>query len=512
MGWRDARISCPLVTTNAQPVANGAKRLSARAGIFSAMPLPSPTSTHSPRVAILGAGITGLTTAWHLKQAGFTPVVFEKAARVGGAIRAVRTDGWLHELGPNSLLEGSAEVNAFVDALGLGARRVYAAPEARNRYIFRDDRLVPMPASPGGFASTSLFSLRAKLALLGEPWRKPAPADADESVADFVVRRLGREFLDYAVNPFVGGVYAGDPERLSVRHAFPKLHALEQEHGSLLRGALKRRNTSGGPKGRIYSFPHGLEELPRAIATALGDAVRLRTSVRAVRLREAGWELEVETDEEVTIEDFSVVVCALPATALAALNFEGTPAAGRLAALREIEHPPVASVFTGFKRSDVLHPLDGFGVLVPQVEHRLTLGSLFSSTLFPGRAPEGHVAITSFVGGMREPELVQLDDRELLRVVQAELSRMIGARGTPVFTHIQRWSRAIPQYVLGYDRFKNAIAAMERAAPGLFIGGNCRDGISLANCVESGKRLTTCVATFLQSRGVYHAPLAAALN
>ncbi len=451
------------------------------------------STSFSRRIAILGGGITGLTAAWHLQRAGFSPIVLEKSARVGGAIGAVRSDVWLHELGPNSLLESSAEVAAFIDELGLAGRRLYAAPAAKQRYIVRGGRLVAMPTSPLGFAGTKLFSWPAKLGLMGEPWRRRGPMDREESVADFVLRRLGREFLDYAINPFVGGVYAGDPTRLSVRHAFPKLHALEQEHGSLIRGALKRRNVSGGPKGQIFSFPNGLSELPNALANVLGDAVHLRTEVKAIRRTESAWEIECETGDRKWREECAAVVCALPADALASLTIEGVPEAHQLAILREIEHPPVASVFTGYKRSDVLHPCDGFGLLVPQVERRLILGTLFSSTLFPNRAPEGYVGMTSFVGGMRDPELAGLNDSELVRMVHVELSRLVGVRGAPVFTHVHTWPRAIPQYTLGYQRFKDAIASVEASTPGLFIGGNCRDGISLTNCIESGRRLADAV-------------------
>jgi oxygen-dependent protoporphyrinogen oxidase len=456
-----------------------------------ALPQSSPSGQ---RIAVLGGGITGLTAAWHLRRAGFLPVVFEQAAQPGGAIGAVRQDGWLHELGPNSLLEGSADVAAFIDEVGLGARRLYAADAAKQRYIVRDGRMVAMPASPPAFLTTKLFSLRAKLALMGEPWRAPAAADSQESVADFVLRRLGREFLDYAINPFVGGVYAGDPALLSVRHAFPKLHALEQEHGSLLRGAWARRNASGGPKGRIFSFPDGLEELPLALARPLGEALRLRHRVVSVARSAAGWRVEFEAAAGRGEENFAAVVCALPAGVLAKLRFEGVAAASGLAVLAEVKHPAVASVFMGFTRAQVAHPLDGFGVLVPQVEQRKLLGTLFSSTLFPGRAPEGHVALTTFVGGMRDPQLARLDEPELLRTVQGELAALLGVQGAPVFTRVQRWPQAIPQYTLDYQRFKDAITAAEASAPGLFIGGNSRDGISMANCIESGRRLAGAVA------------------
>ncbi len=459
-----------------------------------------PSNIPTLPIAILGGGITGLTAAWHLQRAGAPVVVFEALPTPGGAIGSTRHDGWLQEAGPNSLLEGSTEVATFIDAIGLGSRRLYAADSAKNRYVVRGGKLVPMPASPVGFLKTKLFSFRAKLGLLGEPFRARSAADGAESVAQFVERRLGREFLDYAVNPFVGGVYAGDPRQLSVRYAFPKLHALEQEHGSLLRGALKRRNTSGGPKGRIFSFPEGLAELPRALAKSLGGSMRLSSRVNAIRRTEGHWAVDTECRGENRTGKFSAVICALPADALTSLRFEGVTGAERLAALREIPHPAVVSIFTGFRREDVAHPLDGFGLLVPEVEQRRILGSLFSSTLFPGRAPPGHVAITTFIGGVRSPQLAQLDDAALKQVVREELGELLGVRGDPAFFNVRRWPRAIPQYTLGYARFKAIFEAVESSAPGLYIGGNARDGISLANCIASGRRLAVAAGATSEQR------------
>ncbi len=451
-----------------------------------------------PRIAVLGGGLTGLTAAWELRRAGFAPVVFERASRAGGAIGAWRDDGWLHELGPNSLLE-TPEVATFVADLGLAERKRYAAPEARRRYICRDGKLVAMPTSPLAFATTRLFSLRAKLGLLLEPWRPRRADDEDESVADFVVRRLGREFLDYAVNPFVGGVYAGDPRRLAVRHAFPKLDALERKYGSLLRGALALRNTSGGPANRMFSFPDGLAETIRALMAQLAGSVRLDTRIDRIRRLADGWELELESAGTHRTEKFAAVISAVPADALARLPFANVPGAERLNQLQAIEQPPVASVFVGYRRADVKHPLDGFGFLVPEVEQHLVLGALFSSTLFAGRAPEGNVALTAFVGGARCPSRFEHSDDEILGFVQADLSRLAGVRAAPVVTHVQRWPRAIPQYTLGYQRFKDAIAAFEANAPGCFIGGNARDGISLANCIGSGRRLARATARYLDA-------------
>lgn len=440
-------------------------------------------------VAVIGGGITGLTAAWHLKQRGRDVTVFEAAPVAGGAIRSHRDDGWLHEAGPNSLMEGSAAVATFIDAIGLGARRIYAAEAAKNRYIVRGGGLMALPTSPLGFLKTRLFSTRAKIRLLSEPFRARSTSNAEESVATFVERRLGREFLDYAINPFVGGVYAGDPRQLSVRHAFPKLHALEQKHGSLFRGALKQRNASGGPKGRIFSFPNGLAELPNAIVRSLGDAIWLSTRVIQVRRAEKCWEIVSDSRGHSRVSQFSAVICALPADALAALPFKEVAGADRLSALREISHPPVVSVFTGFRRKEVVHALEGFGLLVPEVERRSILGTLFSSTLFPGRAPEEMVGLTSFVGGVRSPELASLDDVSLARLVGSELRELLGATGPVHYLDVRRWPRAIPQYTIGHGRYQEIFSAIEAVAPGLFIGGNARDGISIANCIESGIRL-----------------------
>jgi len=257
--------------------------------------------------------------------------------------------------------------------------------------------------------------------------------------------------------------------------------------------AFRRRNASGGPVGRIVSFPNGIEELPRAIAASLGDSLRTHSPVVRLRRIPSGWTVYSGPGEISPPHEFRAVICALPPDALAALTLEGVPRAERLALMKEIEQPPVASVFTGYRREDVAHPLDGFGVLAPRVEKRQILGTLFSSTLFPGRAPSGHVALTTFAGGALQPEVAGLDDRELLNRVRSELGHLLGVRNDPVFVSIRRWPRAIPQYNLGFEHFLDGYAAVEANAPGLFIGGNCRDGISLAYCMASGRRLADAV-------------------
>jgi oxygen-dependent protoporphyrinogen oxidase len=440
-------------------------------------------------VAVLGGGITGLSAAWHLRRRGIPVVVFEAGPRPGGVMGSVREGDWLLETGPNTLFENTPAITAFLDDLGLGARRLEAAPAAKKRYVVRAGRPVVLPDSLRRFATSPLLSWSAKLRLLGEPWHRRAPADRDESVAEFVTRRLGPEFLDYIVNPFVAGVFAGDPAALSVRQAFPKLHALEQEHGSLARGSLARRNASGGPRGRMVSFPDGLAEVPHALARTLSADLRLNHAVTHVGRTGPDWRVGFVSGGLRSEQSFSAVICALPPDVLAGLRFEGVPAAADLATLRTIPQPPVASVFLGCRRADVAHPLDGFGLLTPAVERRRILGTLFSSTLFPGRAPAGHVALTTFVGGTRQPELARASDGELLASVQAELCDLLGLRGAPVIARIQRWPRAIAQYVVGFQQFKDVCAAVERDAPGLFLGGTACDGVSLSHCIAAGARL-----------------------
>jgi protoporphyrinogen/coproporphyrinogen III oxidase len=440
-------------------------------------------------IAILGAGISGLSAAWNLERAGIQIGLFEVSGRAGGTIESIRRDGWMHEGGPNSVLEGPAEVAYLIKALGLEPRRLYAADAARSRYVVRRGRLEAMPTSAGAFLRSRLFSVWAKLRIASEFFRPPGRRTENESVAEFTLRRLGREFLDYAVDPFVAGVYAGDPTRLSVRHAFPKLLALERDHGSLLRGAIRRHNASGGPSGRLFSFPGGLEELPRALAESLGGSLRLQARILSVRRQDEEWMIAYERGGETREERFSAVICTLPGDALARLRFEGFENTVGLSVMGEIEHPPVASVFTGFRREDVSHALDGFGVLVPRAEGRSILGTLFSSTLFPGRAPAGHVALTTFVGGARQPAFGCLDDEALVGLVRTELAILLGVRAAPVFASVRRHARAIPQYTLDYDRYQAACAKVEASAPGLYIGGNCRDGVSLPACLASGRRL-----------------------
>lgn len=444
-------------------------------------------------IAILGGGLTGLAAARTLATRGRAVRLFEAAPRTGGVIQSeITPDGWLVEAGPNTLQLADASVRTLVTQLGLDRALQPARPEARHRYVRRDGRSWPLPLSPTALLATGLFSWRLKLRLLRELWRRPRIRNTDISLALLVEAHFGRELVDYVLQPFVGGVYAGDAARLSARHAFPGLWAAEQRFGSLLRGQLRtarERRDRGELKPEIVSFARGLQQLPDALAAALPPGV-VECSARVETLLPdpEGWKLVWTRGSETFAEPFRTVLLALPAPALARVTV-GPLAERPLAGLDAMDLPALSSVFLGYRRDQVGHPLDGFGLLVPAVEKRQVLGALFPSSLFPGRAPAGHVALNAFIGGALNPDHRHLEPGAAAAIAERDLASLLNIQGPPVFVRHHAWPRAIPQYNLGHERFLDTIARAEQAHPGLLVGGTARDGISLPACLAAGQRL-----------------------
>jgi oxygen-dependent protoporphyrinogen oxidase len=491
-------------------------------------------------VAIIGAGITGLTAAFYLNRKGIPVTVYEASGRVGGVIQSLRQAGWLAEFGPNTLLETSPKIGQLVRDAGLQPRRLDPDPKAEARYVVRYQRPIAMPGSPLGFFTTNLFTAGAKLAVLREPFVPRRRDGVEESIAQFVVRRLNREFLDQAIDALVAGIYAGDPHQLSLTHAFPKLKALEDKYGSLIKGqifgARDRKKSGEVAKDRApkFSFDEGLQVLPDTLAALLGDAVRLNTFVTKLTQITDGWTLTLSEGRvprapliageigdsqssplrETRVEHSAVIYCGT-AHQLAELRVELFSTAGRagsplpaarpltnddaldLSPFSEIRYPPVASVVLGFRREDVAHPCDGFGMLIPKIEGFKILGTIFSSALFPNRAPAGHLTLTSYIGGQRYPELALLPTEKLVALTCEDLRVLLGVTGQPVFQHCVLYPKAIPQYNVGYGRYRELMNKIESQAAGLFFAGHYRDGVSLGDSILSGVNIVERVTNFL---------------
>jgi protoporphyrinogen/coproporphyrinogen III oxidase len=441
-------------------------------------------------VAVVGGGVAGLTAAYRLKRRGERVVVYEAGDRAGGVVRSERRDGYLAELGPGSITAPSPAVQALLAELGLESSVVAAAPAARNRYIVKKKKLLPLPLSPQDLLTSRLLSNSAKLAVFGEALVDAGDALAEESVAAFVRRRFNQEVLDYVANPFVAGIFAGDPEQLAVRHALPKLYGLERANGSVIKafaGMMRARKREGEAAhdlgGSVISFRSGMQELPDALARQLHAELRLRAPVTQIRAGPKGWAVGAAFQ---ATELYDAVVYAAPAHCVDDLDLD-FPAGDRLKTLASIGHPPVAVLALGFRREDVAHALDGFGFLVPEVERRNVLGVIFASSLFPGRAPDGHVTLTAFVGGVRNPDLANADLPTVTARVLDDLRSLLGVTGEPSFRAFHLWPKAIPQYELAYGRFKDIMDEVERRNRGLALAGSYREGVAVGDVIASGE-------------------------
>ena len=439
------------------------------------------------KIGIIGGGISGLTTAFLLKKKGFDVTVFEAADAVGGNIQTIERDGYTVEQGPNSLLKAPRLID-LVRLLKLEDKVIAADAAAKKRYILADGKLEAM--GPKSFIN-GYFSLKTIFSLIREPFvRSKSPEN--ESVAEFVSRRLNAEFLNKAIDPFVSGVYAGDPQNLSMRAAFPKLYEMERDFGSLIMGTFRRQKEKADPDfPRTFSFHGGLKTLIGTLAAEIGDGVRLSTSVNEIE--------ETATGKfRVNAQEFDAVVISTPAFIAAELIKSRDSSLAHL--LSEINYPQVAVVVLGFKSEQIKKVLDGFGFLIPSGEKRPILGTLFHSAVFPERSPEGHQLLMTFVGGVRAGNtLDEKTDEELKTLVREQLGEILGTSGEPDFFHIKRWKRAIPQYRVGYEEVTAAAADFEKSNRGIYFCSNFYRGISMSDCVKNAFETADNIEKFLKN-------------
>lgn len=472
------------------------------------MSLVLPFASSSRRIAVLGGGVSGLAAAFRLSRMGHSVRLFERSGRLGGMIHTEAADGWLAEAGPAFIQELTPLVTAVIKGIGANRERVDAAPLARRRYVVRRGRLVPMPGSPAAAAFSGLFSPLGKLGLLRDVAHRRRPGGPDRSFYDLIRAHCGREAAEYVAQPLAAGTFAGDAEKLSARYAFPRVWEMDQLHGSFLRArreyvkACEKRYENVVPA--TFSFRRGMQTLAHGYVLQLpADVIALNARVeglvpgpkwhviwRDLRGREDGQDRDwsKEGDDGRQVEGFDAVIAALPAATLAQLEF-GERGVRPLSVLGEIEHVPLCSLFLGYRREQVGHPLDGFEVVAPKCERRAFLRASFDSSVFPGRAPEGCVALTVLVGGALRPELAGRPAGEVLQAVTPDLAELLGIRGEPVFMRHHPWAGGLPQYNLGHQRFLEAVSRCEKDHRGFFIGGQVRDGVSVAQRMLGGERL-----------------------
>ncbi len=449
-------------------------------------------------VVVIGGGISGLTCAYRLQQAGIRVCVLDAATCPGGMIATTDEAGFRFEHGPQSFLLSDALRELTAD-LGLTGELLHADPRAP-RYILLRGQLVPAPLSPPSMLTTPLLNFQSKWRIITEMAHSTQPPAQDESIAAFMRRKFGSQLLERLVAPFVSGIYAGDPEQLSLRAAFPQLHKFESTYGSVLRGALQSRPPKGTPRGGLCTFKKGMAALPQAIAAKLSDAYKSETRVTGLRraTNQEAAHFEIDTMREGVVETFTAraVIVATPTyTAGEILNSISPQFA---AILSRISYAPIAVISACYRRDQIRHTGEGFGFLVPRSEGLHVLGTVWNSSLFPGCAPEGTSMFTSFAGGATDPSFCQRSEQDIAETVCAEVATILGITGLPVASKVHRYERALPQYNLGHGETIAALQTLAASIPGLFFAGNYLSGPAIGACVEQANQTAIGVENHLR--------------
>lgn len=436
------------------------------------------------KIAVVGGGISGLAAAHELVKRGQDVVLFEGESRTGGKIQSFSRGGFWTEAGPNGFIDNEPVTKALVEELGLGPKLRVAGPVMKRRFIYSRGML--REVNPRGVIASGLMPFSGRMRLFVEPFTPRRKDDSDETLHDFITRHIGHHAAEILIDAMQSGIYAGDPDKLSLRAVFPRLWEIERDHRSLVVGMFKarRRGERKSPTaGMLCSFEGGLEALTDALAARLGDRVRRGAEVKELSLQGNGWRLSAG-GESLLAER---VVLAIPAYCAAALvrGFDAELAKE----LDEISYATVSAVHLGYPPGADAQRLAGFGFVVPERERRKLLGTLFISSFFPWRAPDGSALLTVMVGGARHPERATLPDPELLKMVREELAAMAGVTSAPSFEQVVRWDKAIPQYNVGHlarlDRVQQRLARF----PHLHLAGNAYRGVGMNDCIRNALKV-----------------------
>ena len=443
-------------------------------------------------VVVIGAGVSGLATAHDLVAQGYDVQVLERQVTIGGNAISERFDGYLMEHGPSTLNASVSGAMERIQALGLGETAGDLGSNVRKRYLVDNDKLLAISVHPLGFLLSSYLSPASRLTLATEIFRPRKKGGEEETIHAFVTRRFGREFADKVIDPMAAGLFMGDSRKLSINGAFPKLAELEEKFGSITRGILNAKRGSQ-PGRRLYSWAGGMSEIPKALASSLSGRVHLGTTVTKIIPTPNGF--DVVTANAGTLKTKTIVLAVQPHVAaglLGGIDPEGAAAA------REIAAPAIGVVFLGYRKEQVSHPLDGLGFLATKSDNRIISGAQFCSTMFEGRAPEGHVSISCYTGGARNPELGNIPEADLVNMVTQELSDLLGIKGAPKVVRTRRWAVGLPQYGIGHLARQKTLETTNDRLQGMFITGNFIKGVSVANCMDSASATASRVGAVLE--------------
>ncbi|GAB2278563.1 Acyl-coenzyme A oxidase 2 [Dionaea muscipula] len=511
----------PVSASDSQPTKSPAMATIAAAAVG------DNSSSSAKRVAVVGAGVSGLAAAYKLKSHGLNVTLFEADKRAGGKIKTVRQDGLIWDEGANTMTESDIEVTSMLDDLGLREKQQFPIAENK-RYIAKHGLPLLIPSNPIALITSNILSAHSKFQIMLEPfvWRKGdsrmvSDDHASESVGDFFQRHFGKEFVDNLIDPFLAGTCAGDPQSVYMPHAFPELWNLEKRFGSIIVGAIRskfssKREKSAGTKHSSrtkkrrgsFSFQGGMQTLVETMCKKFtGDELKLQSKVWS--LSYCGdknspldnWLLSYSTSNSMQDKPFDAVVMTAPLSNVKEMKIMKRGHPFLLDFLPEVTYLPLSVIVTAFRKANVKRPLEGFGVLVPSNEQRNglnSLGTLFSSIMFPDRASGDLYLYTTFVGGSRNKELAKASKDELTQIVSSDLQQLLGTEGEPTFVNHFFWSKAFPLYGLNYDSVLRAIEKMEQGLPGFFYAGNHKDGLSVGKAVASGCKAAELVITYLE--------------
>lgn len=434
------------------------------------------------KVAIIGAGITGLVTAFYLKKAGIPFRIFEKTHHIGGVIRTEKEDGFVYETGPNSGVLANPETVELFEELGQQCPPEIADQAAARRLIWKGNRWYPLPSGLWSGITTPLFTMQDKIRLLGEPFRKKG-TNPNETLSELVLRRMGQSFLDYAIDPFILGIYAGDPAYIVPKYALPKLYQLEQNYGSFIGGALKKKREKKTPREKkvtrdIFSVEGGLQNLTETLAGIVGKE-NIVLECKRLFTEKNGSKFNVSYNGQQ--EEFTHVVSTINSQGLPGLFPFVEPK--KWLPITRLKYAKVTEVAIGYKKWEGIS-LNAFGGLIPFKEKRNILGILFMSTLFKNRAPRHGALLTTFVGGTRRPDLAGLPEAELYPLIRKELDITLHVKKEPDLFRYATHQQAIAQYGADSEERFRTIAALELQHPGMYLGGSIRNGIGLADRIK----------------------------